>query len=250
MPERLLILGGTREAVELAGGLADDPRVETTYSLAGRTRRPTTVPVAARSGGFGGPEGLGAYLRQAGIGLVVDATHPYASAMSAHAAVACDRASVPRLVLHRPPWTRVPEDRWVEVEDADSAARALPALGHRVLLTVGSRELDPYIKVEGLAFVVRAVEPPAITLDPPRFEVLLERGPFDYDSERRLLQSRRIDVLVSKNSGGSAARAKVDAARALGLPVVMITRPPPPPGERVATVAAAKAWVETQLRER
>ena len=156
---------------------------------------------------------------------------------------------MPRLVLHRPPWTREPEDRWVEVEDADSAARALPALGRRVLLTVGSRELDPYVKVEGVSFVVRAVEPPAIALDPPRFEVLLERGPFDYESERRLLQSRRIDVLVSKNSGGSAARAKVDAARGLGLPVVIIARPPPPPGERVETVAAAKAWVEARIQD-
>ena len=250
MPERLLLLGGTREAVELACALAGEPGVETTYSLAGRTRRPATVPAAVRSGGFGGPDGLAAYLREARIGLVVDATHPYAAAISAHAADACYRASVPRLVLHRPPWTRHPEDRWVEVPDAESAARALPALGKRALLTVGSRGLAPFIKEEHVEFVVRAVEPPAPALDPARFEVVLARGPFDFDSERRLLASRAIDVVVSKNSGGAAARPKLDAARALGLPVVMIARPPPPPGERVETVAAAADWIEAKVRRK
>ena len=250
MPERLLILGGTRDAVELARALADDSRVEVTYSLAGRTRRPAAVPAAVRSGGFGGPDGLEAYLREAGIGLVVDATHPYAVEISAHAAVACDRASVPRLVLDRPPWTPQPEDRWVEVPDAESAARALPAPGKRALLTVGSRDLSPYVKVEGVEFVVRAVESPAIALDPSRFEVVLDRGPFDYESERTLLESRAIDVVVSKNSGGPAARAKVDAARALGLPVVMIARPAPPTGERVESVEAALAWVEARIQDR
>ena len=171
--------------------------------------------------------------------------------MSANAAVACDRASVPRLVLHRPPWTRHPEDRWVEVPDAASAARVLPVLGNRALLTVGSQGLTPYIKEgEDVEFVVRAVEPPPIALDPERFELLLDRGPFDFDSERRLLESRAIDVVVSKNSGGAAARPKLDAARALGLPVVMIARPPPPPGERVESVAAAKDWIEAQVGKR
>ena len=250
MPERLLILGGTREAVELARALADDSRVAATYSLAGRTRRPTSVPVAVRSGGFGGPDGLEAFLRDEGIALVVDATHPYAAAISEHAAVACGRAAVPRLVLHRPPWNRNPEDRWFEVPDAESAARALPALGKRALLTVGSRELAAYTKVEGVAFVVRAVESPSTALDPSRFDVLLDRGPFDYESERRLLEARRIDVVVSKNSGGPAARAKVDVARALGLSVVMISRPPPPPGERVESVEAAMAWLEARIQDR
>ena len=247
---RLLLLGGTREAVNLARLLAGDPRIETTYSLAGRTRRPVSVPVGVRTGGFGGSSGLEAYLREAGTGLVVDATHPYADVISAHAAEACERASVPRLVLHRPPWTRQSEDRWIEVPDAASAAVALPGLGKRALLTVGSQELAPYIKVEGVAFVVRAVEPPPFALDGARFEVVLDRGPFDYDAERSLLESRGIDVVVSKNSGGSSAKAKLEAARALGLPVVMIARPPPPSGERVETVAAARAWVEAHVRKR
>ena len=248
MPERLLLLGGTREAVELARTLDGCPEVETTYSLAGRTRRPAPVPAPVRTGGFGGADGLAAYLREAGIRLVVDATHPYAEAISAHAAHACYRAAVPRLVLHRPPWARGPGDRWVEAADTESAARALPALGRRALLTVGSRGLAPFLEAAGLSFVVRSVEPPRAALDPARFEVVLARGPFDVDAERRLLESRAIDVLVSKNSGGPAARAKLEAARALGLPVVMIARPPPPPGERVGSVAAARAWIAARVR--
>ncbi len=257
MPERprlrLLLLGGTREAVELARALAANPAVETTYSLAGRTRRPAPVPAPVRTGGFGGADGLEAYLRETGTGLVVDATHPYAQAISANAAVACGRASVPRLVLHRPPWAHGPGDRWVEVADTAGAARALPALGKRVLLTVGSRGLDPFLSMPGLFFVVRSVEPPGAALDgappgPARFEVVLARGPFDLDAERRLLESRAIDVVVSKNSGGTAASAKLEAARALGLPVVMIARPPPPPGERVGSVAAARARIEAHVR--
>ena len=250
MPERLLLLGGTREAVELARTIAGAPGVETTYSLAGRTRRPTPVPAAVRTGGFGGPDGLAAYLHDESIDLVVDATHPYAATMSAHAAVACERESVPRLVLHRPPWTPEPRDRWVEVSDTESAARALAGLGRRALLTVGSRGLGPFAAVPGITFIVRAVEPPAVTLDPARFEVVLARGPFDVDSERRLLESRAIDVVVSKNSGGAAARAKLVAARQLGLPVVMIARPPATPGNRVESVAAAAEWIAAHVGKR
>ncbi len=250
MTERVLLLGGTREAVELARALARSPCVETTYSLAGRTRRPASVPVPVRTGGFGGPDGLATYLRDERIDLVVDATHPYAATMSAHVALACERESVPRLVLHRPPWAPDSRDRWVEVPDAERAARALPALGKQALLTVGSRELAPYIQEKAVAFVVRAVEPPSIALDPARFEVVLARGPFDFGSERRLLESRSIDVVVSKNSGGTAARAKLEAARVLGLPVVMIARPPPPPGERVESVAAATEWVAAHVGAR
>ena len=250
MPERVLLLGGTRAAVELARAFASNPNVDATYSLAGRTRRPTPVPIPARTGGFGGPDGLAAYLRDEKIDLVVDATHPFAETMSANAALACDRAAVPRLALHRPPWAREPGDRWVEVRDAGGAARVLPGLGERALLTVGSRGLTPFAALPGVSFVVRAVEPPAAALDPARFEIVLARGPFDFDSERRLLESRAIDVLVTKNSGGAAARPKVEAARALGLPVVMIDRPPPPPGERVDSVGAAIAWVEAHLAGR
>lgn len=247
MPERLLLLGGTREAVELARTLDGHPGIETTYSLAGRTRWPAPIPGAVRTGGFGGPRGLEAYLRDAEIGIVVDATHPYAETISAHAAGACRRASVPRLVLHRPPWSRGPGDRWIDAADAASAARALPGLGRCVLLAVGSGGVEPFRHVPGMRFIVRAVEPPATALDMERFEVMIARGPFDFDSEHSLLKSHAIDVLVSKNSGGDVSRAKLDAARALGLPVVMIARPPPPPGERVGSVAEARAWIEARI---
>ena len=247
MPERVLILGGTGEAVEIARALEGDPRIEAITSLAGRTRRPAATPGASRRGGFGGAGGLEAWLRAEGIGLVVDATHPYAEAISAHAATACEAATVPRLVLHRAPWTPEPGERWIEVADAESAARALPALGERVLLTIGSRGLGPFLRIPDLRLVVRAIEAPDVVLDPARVELLLARGPFDFDGERHLLESRAIDVLVSKNSGGPAAHAKLAAARVLGLPVVMIARPPPPPGERVDSVGAALAWVEAQL---
>ena len=250
MPERLLLLGGTHEAAELARALDGDPRVEAITSLAGRTRRPAALPGALRRGGFGGAGGLEAYLRREGIDAVVDATHPYADAISAHAAAACAAAGVPRLVLHRPPWTPEPGARWVEVDDAGSATRALPALGERVLLTIGSRGLEPFLLIPGLRFVVRAVEAPDLALDPARVELLLARGPFEFDAELRLLESRAIDVLVSKNSGGRAAHAKLAAACALGLPVLMIGRPPPPPGERVESVAAALAWLKARVESR
>jgi len=135
----------------------------------------------------------------------------------------------------------------VAVADTEGAARALAGLGRRVLLTVGSRGLEPFAAAPDASFVVRAVEPPAAVLDAARFEVILARGPFDLESECRLLRSRSIDVVVSKNSGGAAARAKLDAARMLGLPVVMIARPPPPPGEPVETVAAAVEWIEVHV---
>ncbi len=249
-PERLLLLGGTREAAELARTFDRDPRIEAISSLAGRTRTPTPVPGALRRGGFGGAEGLAAWLRAEEIGLVVDATHPYAEVISAHAARACEAASVPRLALLRAPWTPGPGDRWTEVPDAESAARALPALGERVLLTIGSRGLEPFLRIPGLRFVVRAIEAPDLALDPARVELLRARGPFDLEDELRLLKAHAIDVLVSKNSGGSAVHAKLAAARILGLPVLMIARPPRPPGTHVDSVAGALSWVEAELARR
>ena len=250
MPERVLILGGTREAVELARALAHDPRVEAISSLAGRTRQPAPLPGTVRRGGFGGAGGLESYLRAQKVDLVVDATHPYAERISTHAAAACGAVSVPRLVLHRTPWRPEPGARWIEAADTERAARALPALGARILLAIGSRGLEPFLRLPELRFVIRAIEAPPLALDPARAELVLARGPFDFDEECRLLASRAIDVLVSKNSGGPAAHAKLAAARALGLPVVMLARPPPPPGERVDSVAAAQAWVEARLPPR
>ncbi len=247
MSDRVLILGGTQEATELARALAGKPGVETISSLAGRTRRPAEIPGTLRRGGFGGAGGLEAYLRREGIRVVVDATHPYAEAISAHAAAACEGAAVPRIALHRAPWTQATGERWIVAADADAAARALPGLGRRVLLTIGSRGLEPFLRVPELRYVVRSIEAPEPAPEADRVTLLLARGPFDIEGERRLLESHAIDVLVSKNAGGRAAYPKIAAARTLGIPVVMIARPPPPPGERVDSVAAALSWVEERL---
>ena len=247
MTDRVLILGGTQEAAELARALAGKPGVETISSLAGRTRRPAEIPGTLRRGGFGGAVGLEAYLRKEGIRVVVDATHPYAEAISAHAAAACEAAAVPGLALHRAPWTQATGERWIAAADADAAARALPGLGRRVLLTIGSRGLEPFLRVPELRYVIRAIEAPEPAPEAERVTLLLARGPFDIEGERRLLESHAIDVLVSKNAGGRAAYPKIAAARALGIPVVMIARPPPPPGERVDSVAAALSWVGKRL---
>ena len=250
MTDRVLILGGTHEAAELARALAGEPGVEAISSLAGRTRRPAEIPGTLRRGGFGGAGGLEAYLRKEGIGVVVDATHPYAEAISAHAAAACEGATVPRLALHRAPWTQEAGDRWIAAADAAGAAQALPGLGERVLLTIGSRGLEPFLRVPELRYVVRSIEAPEPALGAERVTLLLARGPFDIEGERHLLESHAIDVLVSKNAGGRAAYPKIVAARTLGIPVVMIARPPPPPGERVDSVAAALSWVGKRLASR
>ncbi|MFQ5467021.1 MAG: cobalt-precorrin-6A reductase [Kiloniellaceae bacterium] len=242
-PLRVLILGGTGEAVALANRLASTPGLAVTTSLAGRTRAPAAVPGAVRRGGFGGPEGLADYLRARGIGAVVDATHPYAARMSANAAAACGDAGVPRLMLRRPPWRPGPGDRWIDAVDGAAAAAALPAHGARVFLAIGRDGLAPFAARADTWFLVRLIDPPAAALSLARCAVICGRGPFAVDDEIALLRAHRIDAVVSKNSGGTATHGKIEAARRLGLPVVMIARPPPTPGDSVATVDAAVAWV-------
>jgi precorrin-6A/cobalt-precorrin-6A reductase len=231
----VLVLGGTTEGRALAG------RVPVISSLAGRTSRPLLPPGEVRIGGFGGVDGLVRYLREHGIGAVVDATHPFAATMTAHAAAATKRAGTPLLILRRPGWTEQPGDRWHRVADLDAAAALLPTLGTRVLLTTGRQSIAAFAALDGLRFVSRSVEPPVPPM-PRHLEVVLERGPFDLEAERDLLRRHRVDVLVTKDSGGPAA--KLDAARELGIPVVMVDRPPLPAGVPVAaTVDAAVEWL-------
>ena len=245
-PRRLLILGGTGEAAALARRLADDPRLDVTTSLAGRTRDPAALTGAVRVGGFGGPEGLADYLRQAAIDLLIDASHPYAAAISRHAADACSATGVPRLQLVRPAWQPQAGDDWREVPDMAAAAATVPGLGHRVFLTVGRQELAAFAGLAETWFLVRSIEPPA-ACPLPAYEAILGRGPFDTDEEAALLRDRAIDLLVSKNSGGEATYPKIAAARRLGLPVVMVARPDAPAGRRVANVDDAAIWVEERL---
>ncbi|GHA07698.1 cobalt-precorrin-6A reductase [Streptomyces echinoruber] len=229
MSPHVLVLGGTAEARELAAELAARPGVRVTVSLAGRVTRPAAVAGQVRTGGFGGPEGLAAWLREHRVDALVDATHPFAETITRNAARAAAAVGVPAVVLRRPGWRPGEGDRWHDAASLPAAADLLPRLGRRVFLTTGRLGLAAFAHLTGLRFLVRSVEPPAPPL-PPHTEVLLARGPFTVAGEEALLRGHRIDVLVTKDSGGAATAAKLTAARRLGVPVVVVRRPPLPPG--------------------
>lgn len=244
---RLLILGGTREALDLARLATADPRLHVITSLAGRTRARAAIPGEVRVGGFGGAEGLARYLREAGIDLVIDATHPFAATMAGNAAKACEAAGVPRLKLLRPPWCAVDGDRWIEVPDTAAAAAALPGLAKRVFLTSGQRNLTAFAALEDTWFLVRLIDPPEAPIPLTQHRLIQARGPFAEDDEIALLGEHRIEAVVAKNSGGALTYAKVAAARRLGLAVVMLRRPAPAGGETAGSVGAALAWIDARL---
>ena len=242
---RLLILGGTAEAAELAARLAGDDRLETVTSLAGLTQMPTATAGRVRRGGFGGPDGLAAFLKQEGYQALIDATHPFAAQIARHAAEAAESAGVPRVRLLRPPFERTPGDRFILVPDMAAAAAALPD-GARVFLAAGRREIAAFAARKDLWCLVRMIEPPAAGEAFPAGEVVVGRPPADPEAEIALLQEHRIGWIVSKDSGGRAG-AKIVAARRLGLPVVLVERPPQPDGPTVSTVADSIAWIEATL---
>lgn len=204
-------------------------------SLAGRTATPAALPVPVRIGGFGGAEGLAAYLKAERINVLVDATHPYAKVMSANAAWAAQTVGVPLIVLQRPAWPQVEGDHWIEVDNVGEAVDALGASPRRVFLALGRKDIAPFAWAPQHYYLVRSVDP----IDPPlavaNADYIRARGPFSEENDRDLLTKYRIDVVVSKNSGGSATYGKIAAARALAVPVVMLRRPPPQPD--VPTVA-------------
>jgi precorrin-6A/cobalt-precorrin-6A reductase len=239
---RVLILGGTAEALALAEACVARPGVEAISSLAGRTRSPTLPPGEVRSGGFGGAAGLARFLLKRRIDRVIDATHPFAARIGANAEQACREVGVPRLRLLRPPWVGEPGDHWIEVADLAEAARRLPAIGRRVFLTVGQRDLEAFAGLD-LWFLVRTIEP-ADASALRRAHCLTGRGPFALAGEIALLRAHGIDVVVAKASGGEATYPKLIAARRLRLPVVMVQRPPPPPGPVVDSIEAALAWFD------
>lgn len=240
LPRRVLILGGTTEGRALARACAAHPGLDVVTSLAGRTSAPLPIPGEVRTGGFGGVPGLVSYLREWRIDALVDATHPFAATMTAHAVAAAERAGVPLLVLRRPGWRERPGDRWHRVGSLDAAAAVLPGLGRRVFLTTGRQGIAAFAGRDDCWFLARSVEPPAPPV-PSRLEVLLDRGPFTPDGERAILVDHRIDVLVTKDSGGPAP--KLDAARDLGMPVVMVDRPAVPAADTVPTVDDALLWL-------
>lgn len=245
---RVLVLGGTAEGRLLATELARDARVRVVSSLAGRVREPVLPPGEVRIGGFGGVAGLTRWLRVERITAVVDATHPFAAGMTANAAAASAATGVPLLVLRRPGWAAGPGDRWRSVDSLTAAAAVLPELGARVFLTTGRRDLAPFAASD-LWFLLRSVDPPQPPV-PRRRHVLCHRGPFTVDGEAALLREHRIDVLVTKNSGGPMTGAKLVAARQAGIPVVVVARPATRPGiATVSTVDAAANWVHATARE-
>jgi len=237
----LLILGGTAEAAALATAL--DGRVRITNSLAGRTEHPIQLSGITRRGGFGGATGLARWLEENTIDLVVDATHPFATTISANAAAACTERRVPLLRLERPPWRRDPDDRWIAVDDMAAAAQALAEMGGRAFLTIGVQELSAFAKLTHVWKLIRLIARPTNPLDLDPHEIILGRGPFRLEDERPLLQAYRISVLVTKASGGTATVPKLIAAREGGLPVIMVRRPARPSGDSVETVEAAARWV-------
>ncbi|MEN1889742.1 cobalt-precorrin-6A reductase [Streptomyces mirabilis] len=227
MSPHVLVLGGTTEARRLAAELAARPGVRVTTSLAGRVSRPGALDGDVRVGGFGGADGLARWLREHRVDAVVDATHPFAAAITANAARAAAAAGIPAVVLRRPGWASGPDDRWHWAGSLPEAAALLPSLGRRVFLTTGRLGLAAFAHLSELHFLVRTVEPPEPPM-PQDMEVLLARGPFTPDEERTLLRAHRVDVLVTKDSGGEATAAKLTAARDLALPVVVVRRPPLP----------------------
>jgi precorrin-6A/cobalt-precorrin-6A reductase len=238
---RILVLGGTGEARALAAALVADGR-DVLSSLAGRVQQPRLPEGPVRIGGFGGVDGLVAFLRAAGITAVVDATHPFAATITTNAAIASEQVGVPRLVLRRPGWDIEPS--WLVVADMPEAAHAVRGWnGESVFLTTGRRHLAAFADDDRHRFLVRTVDPPEGPV-PPRITLLLDRGPYALDGERALLREHDVGLLVTKNSGGSMTAAKLQAARELRVLVVMVQRPPLPEGnEVVSTVDDALAWI-------
>jgi precorrin-6A/cobalt-precorrin-6A reductase len=240
---RILILGGTAEARQLAGRLAGRAGLEITLSLAGRTATPAAQPVPVRVGGFGGADGLTKYLVAERIDALIDATHPYASVISASAVAAARRSGVPSIALRRPPWLAVAGDRWVVVSDVGEAVRAIGQTPRRVFVALGRNELAPFRYAPQHYYLIRSVDPVEPPLPLPHVGYVTGRGPFSEADDHALMTEHRIDVVVAKNSGGTATYGKIAAARALGIDVIMLRRPPPPDAVAVETIEDVIAWL-------
>ncbi|ARN83318.1 cobalt-precorrin-6A reductase [Methylocystis bryophila] len=236
---RLLLLGGTSEARALSERLARETGVEALVSLAGRTSAPLASPLPTRVGGFGGVEGLRRYLIENGVDRVIDATHPFAERISANARQACVALGIPLAVLGREPWRRAPGDRWIEVADMAAAVAALGPAPRRVFLTIGRLSVPAFRAAPQHDYLIRSIEPPEPEELPPSTELILARGPFSLDDEMRLMREKKIDVLVTKNSGGPLTYAKIEAARALSLETIVVLPPSAPAERRLESLEAA-----------
>jgi precorrin-6A/cobalt-precorrin-6A reductase len=241
---RLLILGGTTEATALAQRIAGCPDLDPVLSFAGRTRSPVPPPIPYRVGGFGGVTGLKAYLIEHEIDAVIDATHPFAAQMSRNAATACGETRVPLAVFTRPAWRQQAGDRWTSVTDMAAAALGLGEQPRTVFLTVGGLQLAAFAPAPLHRYVVRTIEPPDAIGFLPSHRLILGRGPFSFEAEIALMRDEQVDVLVTKNSGGTATGAKLAAARALGIEVIIVERPAPEDAEAFESVDAVLRWID------
>jgi precorrin-6A/cobalt-precorrin-6A reductase len=225
---KILILGGTSEASALADLLTHDPRFTPTLSLAGRTTAPRLPDIPWRSGGFGGITGLTQYLIENNVQALVVATHPFAAQMRQNAVTAIRDTKTPLLLIERPAWQASEGDHWTEVPDMPHAATTLGRTPRRVLLTIGRKDLAPFAAAPWHDYIIRSVDAPPPETLPPRAKIITARGPFRQISDRQMLTDERIEIIVTKNSGGTATQSKLLAARELGLPIIMAARPPWP----------------------
>jgi precorrin-6A/cobalt-precorrin-6A reductase len=238
---RILLLGGTTEANLMAEAIAK-AGLAGVYSYAGRTDAPMGQPIHMRVGGFGGVEGLRDYLKAEGISHVIDATHPFAAQMSSNAVAACAATGTPLIALERAPWLPGEGDRWTRVPDIPAAVAALDGPPRRVFLAIGRQHVEAFAAQPQHHYLLRLVDAPTGPLPFPA-QVVVARGPFDVAGDTALMQEHRTEVVVAKNAGGKGAVAKIAAARALGLPVLMIDRPAIPPRRVVHSVAGVMAWL-------
>jgi precorrin-6A/cobalt-precorrin-6A reductase len=246
-PPRILILGGTTEARLLAERLATRGDLNVALSLAGRTATPVPHAVPVRVGGFGGGAGLADYLVAERVAALIDATHPYANVISANAATATRQTAVPFMTLRRPPWTAVAGDRWIEVSNTAAAVDALGERPRSVFVALGRNELGPFADAPQHRYLVRSVDPVDPPLPLPQVSYVTARGPFSEADDRALMMRHAIDIVIAKNSGGSAAYGKLAAARALGVEVILLRRPRAPAAPAVETIEDAIAWLDHVL---
>ncbi|MEL7465126.1 MAG: cobalt-precorrin-6A reductase [Pseudomonadota bacterium] len=243
MTANLLILGGTTEATRLAEAVAAIG-APATLSYAERVARAREAPLPVRVGGFGGPCGLADYIQRERVSHVIDATHPFAAQMSENAAIGAREAGVPLVALTRPPWRPIAGDDWVRAGDIEAAVAALEGPARRVMLAIGRLDIDEFAAQPQHHYLLRLVAPPTTPPDLPNHEIIISRGPFTAMGDTKLFADHGIEVVVAKNAGGADAAAKLAAARALGLKVVLIDRPPQPEREEVSSVEAVFAWLK------
>lgn len=242
---KTLILGGTTEASRLAQALADK-NITAIFSYAGRVAQPKPQPLPIRTGGFGGVDGLVDFIHQNHISHIIDATHPFAQQMSSNACAASEKTGIKLLAFTRPAWQPTQGEQWTSVSDIAAAAKLLGSLqSKRVMLAIGRLHLNQFKQHKQHFYLLRMVDQTQQALPFDKYEVIVDRGPFNLDSERELLGNKRIDLIVSKNGGGKGAEAKLIAARELGIPIIMIERPDIPARPETDSLEAVMHWLTT-----